>query len=472
MSGQRNIFRRPLDGFLATSGNTESARTITEPIYEGLVVDAIVDYNHPEYAQKDGYNVGCIKVRIFSVDHTLDEEQLSWADPFDLSIQEIPLIGELVVIHKIRGNFFYTRKVAIARRIQENGMLNLNASLNKRLGNTISTAIKNNEELTLDSHRFGEYFKPDNRIRPLKHFEGDLIFQGRMGHSIRFGSSQMDPSSKGMAPNIILRAGQAKDNEKTYVSKEAIFGITLEDINKDASSIWMVADQVVPFEPITRDAGSFVRSVASPPQMYDKAQIIINSDRLVLNAKKTHIMLFANEGIHLNSFKDATIDTDSSILLTANIDIINRTSRSISNMADSNFTVNVGNDILTLSLKKTSFLADKIYVGSQDNDDEPLVGGQTLAKWLNDFINAHLSPQFHVLTSMGPGKLHPQVVLKLKALQKRLKGMIDAEFNSEDNFVMLKNEEVKMELNEFEGGEQLKTENSKWILGEPYYKVQ
>lgn len=260
--------------------------------------------------------------------------------------------------------------------------------------------------------------------------------------------------------------------KKKYVSKEAIFGVTLEDVNKDASSIWIVSDQVIPFEPITRDAGSFVRSVESPPQMYDKAQIIINSDRLVLNAKKTHIMLFANEGIHLNSFKDTTIDADKSILLTANIDIISRTSRSISNMADSNFIVNAGNDILTLSLKKTSFLADKIYIGSQNNEDEPMVGGYTLAKFLDEFIKAHLNPPFHVLTSMGPGKLHPQVVANLKKVQAKLRGMDDAVFNSEDNFVMLKNETVQMEKNEFEDGQQLKTENNEWILSDSYYKVQ
>lgn len=475
-SGDRITYRSYTTGFLATTGNTESARTINEPIYEGLVVDVILDHTHPEYSP-DGYNVGTIKIRIFNVSHTLDDEKLHWADPIDSTIQEIPLIGELVVIHKVRGNFFYTKKVPVARRLQENGMLKLNENLNKRLSNSVSNAAQSNQEITIQSHKFGEYFKPDSRVRQLKHFEGDVIIQGRMGNSIRFGSSAIDPGSEGMAPNIIIRAGQAKNVENDAVTRrKKVFGLILEDVNNDASSIWVTSDQTVPFRPSTIDAGSFVRSISSPPQRFDKAQIILNSERLLLNAKDTHIMLFANQGIHLNSFKDTTIDTDSSFLVTANVDIINRVSRTITNIADSNYIINAGKDIFSLSLDKTSFLANKIYLGSQQNEEQPLVCGTLLAEFLREFIDAHLQPDtpesinFHV-SGPVPSKLNPKVKAALLQLKGKLKGMSDAVFNSKDNFVMLDNEPVQMELNAFESGKAAEIEKNTWILTEPYYKV-
>jgi len=496
MSSDTIIYRRPTADLLATTGNVDAARSDQSVIYEALVVDVILDHTHPEYSHRDGYNVGTIKVRIFNVNQTLDDSLLPWADPVDLTFHEMPLIGELVTLYKIRGNFFYSKKIPLARRQQENGMLNLNAALNNRGSNTLANAVANQSELSPDTHKFGEYFKPDNRIRQLKHFEGDILFQGRMGQSIRFGSSQMDPSSEGMAPNIVLRTGQGKDLEKTDISIDTVFGVLLEDVNKDASSIWMTADQVVPFEPTTLRAGSFVRSVANPPQKFDKAQVIINSDRVVLNSKKTHIMMFANEGIHLNSFKDTTIDTDNNIILTANIDIRQNASRNIENIADHDFTVHAGNEILTLAIGKTSMLSDKIYVGSVDNDKEPMVGGTSLSKFLARFILALTATKMgtppasflstvntmtHVITPTGPGRLAPAVVSALSALykdlvptnsgQKKPAAFAGAIFNSEDNFVMLANEIPKMEKNEFEPGEQIKTENNKWILTEPYYRV-
>jgi len=457
MYGDRIIYRRRTEGLLATSGNTESARPIAEPLFEGLVVDVILDHNHPDYAP-DGSNVGAIKVRIFSLNHGLSDEQLPWADPVDFTIQEMPLIGEVVALQKILGNFFYARKIPIARRIQENGMLNLNKALNQRSTNTISNSINQEQEKTAEKHKFGEYFKPNEKIRPLKHFEGDVIFQGRMGQSIRFGSSAIDPSSKELAPNIILRTGQGEGNEKSYVTKDTIYGLTLEDINKDASSIWMTSNQNLPLLPATVTAGGFGRTMSNPPLIFGKAQILINSDRVMLNAKKESIFLYAKDTIYLNAGNELRIDTDNNFEIATKEGLSFRTSGTIRSRADNNFILNAAVDILSMSQGKTSLLAEKIYIGSTDlegvpdNEKEPLVGGQMLAKFLRDFINAHLKPPFHVQTPTGPGTLHPKVRTELQKVLKRLNGMLDAEFNSEDNFVMLKNEEVQVEKNDFTAG--------------------
>jgi hypothetical protein len=492
-TGDKVFYRPQSAGNLAITGTSETLSPTQQPFLEAIVVDIIVDHTHPEYGE-DGFNVGAAKVRMFSVDHSASDDNLSWTDPLDFTVKQLPLIGELVVIYDIQGNKYYSRQVPIAHRVAENAMINLNSKLRNRSTNTISSALTAGQELTQDKHKFGKYFKPDSRIRPLKHFEGDTIIEGRMGHSIRFGSSASDPSSDGLAPNVILRTGQAKTIETT---KNSLFGLTLEDINNDATSIWMVADQTVPFVPSTSNAGSFMRSVAEPPQKFDKAQIIINSDRLAFNAKGTHIMLFANQSIHLNSFKDTTIDTDSNILFTANQEINLRSNGNIENTTDQDFTIIAGNDVLSLAIEKTAFLSKKIYLGTSQNDEEPIVGGTSLSKFLARLIHALVNGQIstpptsftpganqttHVITPMGPGLLAPAVVSALRTLYNELTpqnpgqennkfDFAGAPFNSQANFVMLQNEEPEMEKNEFKEGKQTVLEPNEWILSKTYYRV-
>lgn len=466
------IYRRPTVSSYLT-GMSDNARGAPPAIYEGLVVDVILDHTHPEYSRRDGFNVGAIKVRLFDVNESLEDSQLPYADPLDVTLLQYPLIGELVMIHKIRGNYFYSSTVAIARRLQENAMIGLNKAMNNPTANTLTNAVLNRTEIFNSGNKFGEYFKPDSRVRQLKHFEGDVIIQGRMGNSIRFGSSQMDPSSKGLAPNVIIRAGQGKDIETEAVSIDTVFGLILEDINKDVSSIWLTADQTVPFEPATINAGSFVRSISNPPQAFDKAQVIINSDRVVLNSKSSHIMMFSNEGIHLNSFKETTIDTDNNIILTANLDINFGASGNITSTTDKDYVINSGNDITLMAVGKASIVSEQIFIGTIDKDDEPLVGGASLAEWLDELLAALLPASGIVaITSTGPAKIHPLIKQKLEEVREKLNDKKDAIFNSKNNFVSLENEKSEIVLNEFEEGEPTESINNEWNLSESYYKVK
>lgn len=485
------------DGQLATSGNTESARSIPQEIYPALVVDVICDHYHPGHSEADGYNVGMIKVRVLDIDNSKSDSELSWAYPIEFPIQQLPLIGELVVCYKILGEFFFTRSIPLARRLQENGMLDLNFKLSEKAKTAIQDAIKKSPELTTSpEHRYGRYFKPDSRVRPLQHFEGDYVLQGRMGHSIRFGSSQMVTSTAGLAPNLILRTGQTATAPSDYATKPTIYGRTIEDINKDASSIWMVSDQEIPFIPATKDS-VYLRSVQGAPQVFGGASITINSNRVILNAKESNILLFSNEGIHVSSFGDATIDSDSSIKLTATLDLECKTSRNIDFIADEDFTVKAASDVSVLSTEKMSLVSKKIFLGSIDNDEEPIVGGTTLAKFLARLILALVGNQdtpnppasltpgknatVHVMTPMGPGQLSVGVIQSLKKLyselaatnpgQKKNNNFAGAPFNSEANFVMLQNEEIQLPKNEYEQGSQLPVEKTKWVLTDEYYRI-
>jgi hypothetical protein len=501
----RYAYRHAPDGFLSISSAQISARSVPDPFYEALVVDVILDQFHPQYSS-DGYNVGMIKIRLFTVDHSRDDLLLGWAFPMDSTIQEMPLIGEVVMVNKILGNFFYSRKLYIAHRMQENAMININKTLNNRPDILKGGAFKFKDGVGLDKHQFGRYFKPDSRVRPLKHFEGDVIIQGRMGNSIRFGSSQMEPGNKSMAPNIIMRAGQAKDQEIKACTSKQLFGLILENPNEDHSSIWMTSDQIIPYKDATIEAGSHFRSLVKHPNSYDGASILMNSDRLILSAKKTHILMYSNEEIYLNSFKNTSIDTDSDIVMTANKNVTMHTGKNIEGLANLDFRMVTGKDVFMLSMEKTSFLANKIFIGSTDNDEEPMVGGASLSKWLARLIfilmgnppeiipwttqkgtrvpskaREGIAANAHVITPTGPGKLNPLIVEGLKRLygelaeknsgQKTPSSFAGAPFNSGDNFVRLGNDTVKMQKNNFKEGKQTVIQNSKWVLKDSYYKV-
>lgn len=473
MPSDQVVYRPKPSGILAVSGATESATAVSEAFYHALVVDVIVDHNHPEYAKKDGFNVGDIKFRGFSRDNSLDFEQLDWASPMDFEIKQMPLVGETVLLYKVLSKFYYYRKVPLTHRIQESGMLKVDELLNQRRSNTLSSAASSGEEVDATPHKFGSYWLPDIRVRPIKHFEGDTIIEGRMGHTMRFGSSQIDPATDSMAPNIILRTGQAKDIQDKEATKPKYFGLILEDVNEDASTIWMTSNQNIPFIPATIDTKSFYRSIQNPPSKFDNATVLGNSDRIVLNAKKTHIMLFANEEIYLNSFGRIGLDTDDIIFMTAHKDISQRASRNIDHVADKNYVINAGKHMLVSVIDSVSTVSKKTYLGSEKDETEPIVCGQLLAKWLKDFIKAHLDPTFHVITPAGPGKLHPKVIANLNDVLTRLNGMVDAEFNSRDNWTMFKNEGPVIELNGFSEGKQFESENNKWVLSDKsYYKIE
>ena len=509
----RVFYSIPSDtGLLNTSADSGVARGDQSSLYIGYVEDIILDHLHPDYSRYDGNNRGSIKARIIGINQRASIEALDWVRPLDSTIQEYPLIGEMVQIFKIVGDFFYSPKIPFGSAVQQNAFLNLGKALE---GRTLSDAIREDGELSGNKHQFGNYFKPDSRVRPLIHFEGDVVFQGRMGQSIRFGSSRMNPVSpeeESLAPNIILRAGQGKNVENEYVTINTPFGLTLESINKDPSSIWMTSDQKVNFLPTTRNAGSFFRSLENQPQHFDGASIIANSDRVVVQAKDTHVLIMANDEIYLNSFGNTAIDTDNSILFTANKNIVSRSGNNIRNRADNDILFNAGNNLTSIVTEKTSFISNKIFIGSVEEDREPLVGGTSLSIFLARLILAlvgkpldvtstgmdgdeNTTPELptsfppgihqtaHIITPMGPGLLNPTILTELAVLYNELvktndgqqKTKLDfsgAPFNSRDNFVLLNGETPEIVKNDFKEGEQTVVDKNEWYMNDSwYYKV-
>jgi len=147
-------------------------------------------------------------------------------------------------------------------------------------------------------------------------FEGDQIFEGRFGQSIRFGTSiESDKSVYDKAPNwagkangdplIIVRVIKPTDSANRLdsalsISKSFTNKYTIEDLAKDESSIYLTSTQKLQ----KFKAGFMKNTDAKTAATWNNgSQIVLNADRVILNAKSNKLMLIAKEEAMLTSEK-------------------------------------------------------------------------------------------------------------------------------------------------------------------------
>tara|TARA_B110000503_G_scaffold92701_1_gene139747 strand:+ start:2192 stop:3442 length:1251 start_codon:yes stop_codon:yes gene_type:complete len=176
-------------------------------------------------------------------------------------------------------------------------------------GGSVRRSTDQSTEITL-----GEYFQEKLNIHPLLPFEGDIIYEGRWGNSIRFGSTVKEKentwsSSGGNGdPITIFRNGQdPNSSDEGWVPVK-------EDINKDLSSIYLTSTQTLPLTPSISNYDSY----NSPPEKinnFSGKQIMLNSGRLVLNANTNHLLLSAEKSINLNTPGSVNIDSKNNTII-------------------------------------------------------------------------------------------------------------------------------------------------------------
>jgi hypothetical protein len=219
--------------------------------------------------------------------------------PLDSNIKEYPRPHEHVIVATYFGQKYYTQKLNI----------NNSVNLNKEEGRSLPLEPFT-KSLFTDS-----FFAKDTNIRQVKAEEGDIVFNGRLGQSIKFGSNittygklvgeeieEKEDTGKPESPNIIIRAGQGDpadlegENVEPWNLNEWPGKPVREDINNDDSSIWITTDQTVPLKEVVY---SKLRNRNAPK--LDGNQIILNSDRIVFNAKKSHVFISAEEAIDISA---------------------------------------------------------------------------------------------------------------------------------------------------------------------------
>ena len=160
----------------------------------------------------------------------------------------------------------------------------------------------------------GDTFEERLDVRNLLPYEGDYIYQGRWGNTIRFGSTvnnspipnPWSTTGENGDPIMIIKNGQHEEDNDPWIPQ-------VEDINTDLSSIYLTSTQTLPIDVASKNYNSYF----SPPvntNSFDSEQVVINSGRILFNAKNDNILLSSFDTINLNSVNSLNIDTPKTII--------------------------------------------------------------------------------------------------------------------------------------------------------------
>jgi hypothetical protein len=294
-------------GGALTSQLSKSKIPPASPFTIGKVLGVVMDENTPNnslFEAAGGWGgIGTIYYVDYPSNKTVSNvnlAKLNTAIPFLPNQKYIPLKEELVLLFNLpssetQDNSRKTQKYYLSVvNIWNNNQHNSQPAANLNLGNT---------------------FTENSNIKSLLPFEGDSIFEGRIGNSLRFTSTTKYNNRENFwsltgnngDPITLLTNGHNFNSSslKPYV----------EDINNDGSSLYLTSTQRVPIK--TRNfTYNFLFNPIKPDSYFNASQAILSSDRIVLNAKKDEILLYGN-GVGLSSTNTIYLNSDVDIILDA-----------------------------------------------------------------------------------------------------------------------------------------------------------
>ena len=173
-----------------------------------------------------------------------------------------------------------------------------------------------NSQPSTNNANLGLTFIENPNIKSLLSFEGDHILQGRQGNALRFGTTtklfnnlnEWSDVGTDDSPITILSNGFKYDSNGNF---------HVEKINEDLSSIYLTSTQKLPLQ---TDKTGILNPLTNPTNTLDyfNAQIIINSDRVVLNSKRDEVMIFAKSNIELNTKNIINLNANERVHLNSN----------------------------------------------------------------------------------------------------------------------------------------------------------
>ena len=337
--------------------------------------------NSSDYEEKDGSYYGAIKYRLPESSET-KEENLPVAFPLNRYNFTLPVKGETIYIQTINGKNFYT-PISFQNTTGFNTNINILRATVKVTDESTTgggtqnykevsqTGIANSNTATNSKSKTnkgfqGKYYKRNIKLHQLKPNEGDTIIQGKSGNSIRFsGYIHSDKTNGTQHPAILIRNGENSDSQQN----NKVFGTTIEDINKDGTSIQITAGEYSTlYDSTTIKVNK--EAVSKYPASDDLKgdQLVVNSGRIILSSKTAETFLFSKKNFSIFTDDIVTIDTEKGFNLISqngNIQLQTKGSKNI---------------VLTVE-------NGKIYAG-KDGATQQMILGNTLVDLLTQLIDA------------------------------------------------------------------------------------
>jgi hypothetical protein len=225
--------------------------------------------------------------------------------PKSTSTINIPEIGEIVTLYKIpspnSNGFMWLYDQP--HSLYDGSSINNNKSTLLNTPSSPSNNIKNykkselgipNQQQTNPTPK-QEIFT-ETKINPLTQNSGDIIRYGRHGQSLRFGNNTGNPIT-------ILRNGQTKTNEPGFIHIS-------EDIKNDLASLYLTSNQSIKFSLANENFTSYPTPPITPAS-FNLPQVILWSDRVILNAKSDSVLISAAKSVGLSSNESINADSPS-----------------------------------------------------------------------------------------------------------------------------------------------------------------
>jgi hypothetical protein len=307
------------------------------------VIDIILDEKHAEWDPNKGLNqLGTIRGNKANFDGTI-ENQIIYARPAASTGMKYPTVNEYVKAWKHitpnepRGSWVYGEVIPVWGILAPNvspfpvnttSVLPPSQQLNYSQIDAGGVNVTDNEiqQISLNSPNSISQatFVEKTNIHPLMPYMGDVIYEGRWGNSIRFGSTV---KSKSQYSNPWSRSGNNGDpimilrNGQNKLANEFGAEPITENIKNDLASIYLTSTQALPYDLSGLQAipyqsyNGLVKPVT--PSQFTSPQILLNSDRIIIDAQSNDALISANRSIGL--FAGTSINFESSkIYMAAN----------------------------------------------------------------------------------------------------------------------------------------------------------
>lgn len=222
------------------------------------------------------------------------------ASPLDVNIKRVPILGESVMILQADSaegsggqrntKKYYLNPSGLQKNIHSNALPNGNKINTTDGGDSYVSAQNGNPNAsgtTDGSSNLGDGFVERSDVGSLQPFLGDVLIEGRFGHSLRFGytpdgsGASKEPSWSSSTPeNPITILSNGRKSAGSYNK------FIIEDVSDDLSSIWLTSSQKLKLTTSNK-----IPSDVDAQSQFDKPSIVLNSDRILLNSKTDWVVL-------------------------------------------------------------------------------------------------------------------------------------------------------------------------------------
>jgi len=257
------------------------------------VIDSSIAYK--EFEDEDTGIIhprGVIKIRL----RAGRSVNIDYAYPLNATTFSVPLTGEHVLLIKSTNpvdnpfrnirSYYYLQSVNIFDNLTSNRFFGLNS---------IGTPYENAPERTTIKYKNSLQVLDEKNSSKLQPYVGDIIYQSRYASGIRFSSSNTKdtqiyenttpPWESATKDSPIVTITNGFD-----ITKETY---TIENPEEDKSLVYLTSDQKIRITSSQTNLGLGVPRSS----VYKDPQVILSSDRVLINAKEEQVILSGKESV-------------------------------------------------------------------------------------------------------------------------------------------------------------------------------